>query len=1355
MPSLWDNPAPVSGNRSTNGTLQKDAEQNDPANGELVEDIYYINSLNQTVIAAWELQTPDQLKKDVLTKRPECLSVWGADRRVKVSPEHFQPHGKYRAICKLFMGFSRNEGHNYIATGWLIAKDVVVTAGHCLYDTRNGYLKSVKAYIGYQGPEEQALQRNSCQMRLGSIAVTPAEYIKTSHTVHDVGFIKLERPFDDVEPFLPQDTPRSASGVRLGVVGYPGDLHSGNEMYEHWDTTDIDLSTNGYLNYRIDTEAGESGSPVLRDMGSGKLVPIGIHTDGGHPNAGSAIGAFGNLFSDYTTALKIKQTQQLSPGAKRVAAPEVRGTRNLEYISLPGTKEARNRPSEASPQGKESSLDDTHKPAGNNRVTSLWAPDKRTEAAETIRTLQGTTSQAGSSRNDGGTSLWASDKRTEAARAIQALEGTGSSQPVKPASGRADSRTPSRIPSTAQAQDKTPDQTDDGARKRKEAAKTVRFLEHGPEHNDPDREATEQILTKIKQQIQYRGKFPLPNANLHFERLQKESLRHFEMCTQSPEKLPVGAYAKENGGETNEELLRQANENLDTENEIKTTFFVTFPPKLTGEAKEKLTEVVQNVRDWQCWMYGLSAAKVQQQINAGKLPADATGIAEAKRSQYKNMVFDYVMRACNWVTQTYDEVQTKSVSCTKIELHTTLLKTVLEGFHVPGKIMGTLHSALDSIANGMLTVAKENKEQTMQYFIMLTRFEYESALETAQPVIRVISFRTDASLSRFTLAKSKVESADFNFTFRQCQFDFNNALFSQIKHNLGESTRAAGLEVMKMNASMIELEVDSVFKESMASRPRATQKQSAPVGGGGDYDSIVKSISHITDQGFCAEDSAAAVSEILAAGPFDAAIATLIGSRLALPGHQALKDLSIESQEGAIARFPPYWQLLGSMIFKQLFSSNGIPLCQEAVIPPALLFHDAVKALEDQLRKKTAAMDVIEENNRSLQFALNEARKKAESQEESIAKMTNTISVLRDLSRVHPVAPDQGNNPQTEPQPSQDQTDPVPKEDEPAMQDGESKATEPSEPVDSKSPPQANEPHPLENSMSAKLERLSRQLLQHDPSLKTLATEDINLTSRIDCESSKTSISLEHTQSFDVELSAKPNMMLGITELEYEGPAPDIGLSITRCSTNSFTMTATGSIAIKALQTRWLAYATTSPHIRMSTASLTAENLAPKQPPRYTTTLTPPFSASAKIQSHLFIRAIRFKDGTVDPVKFQPQVTNPTTNKFEWTLPDIRKSLAELQLGYFALNTLGGEKVCMGYVLDSAVKDRHPVTFKEGMFTRAPKVFLALNAFESTREPVKRLRAEVVKVDRNGMEVVTARAGFEYVNYLWVAMQVD
>jgi V8-like Glu-specific endopeptidase len=58
------------------------------------------------------------------------------------------------------------------------------------------------------------------------------------------------------------------------VVGYPGDVDGGDNMYEHWAVSKINLSHTGYLSYKIDTEGGESGSPVLKKARGGKGLDV-------------------------------------------------------------------------------------------------------------------------------------------------------------------------------------------------------------------------------------------------------------------------------------------------------------------------------------------------------------------------------------------------------------------------------------------------------------------------------------------------------------------------------------------------------------------------------------------------------------------------------------------------------------------------------------------------------------------------------------------------------------------------------------------------------------------------------------------------------------------------------------------------------------------------------------------------------------------------------------------------------------------------------------------------------------------------------------------------------------------------
>ena len=83
--------------------------------------------------------------------------------------------------------------------------------------------------------------------------------------------------------------------------------------------------------------------------------------------------------------------------------------------------------------------------------------------------------------------------------------------------------------------------------------------------------------------------------------------------------------------------------------------------------------------------------------------------------------------------KTYDEVQQSKFECKKAEFHTQLVTTVLAGFSVPSSVVSGLHKALDTISKGMVTASSTNSSQSMQYFIMLTRYEWQAPSQTMQP----------------------------------------------------------------------------------------------------------------------------------------------------------------------------------------------------------------------------------------------------------------------------------------------------------------------------------------------------------------------------------------------------------------------------------------------------------------------------------------------------------------------------------------------------------------------------------------------------------------------------------------------
>ena len=152
-----------------------------------------------------------------------------------------------------------------IATGWLIAPNLIVTAGQSAYDWSHkmGRLIQVKAYIGYNG--KAAAGDPNVQFQQGSRVVTTAEWLRSKGIRgRNVAFIKIEQPFSGVVPIKFEDTPKSGF-TSLGVVGYAGDLtdintgEKGALMYEMFFNASWDLEDSEYtmLEYPFDTYGGK------------------------------------------------------------------------------------------------------------------------------------------------------------------------------------------------------------------------------------------------------------------------------------------------------------------------------------------------------------------------------------------------------------------------------------------------------------------------------------------------------------------------------------------------------------------------------------------------------------------------------------------------------------------------------------------------------------------------------------------------------------------------------------------------------------------------------------------------------------------------------------------------------------------------------------------------------------------------------------------------------------------------------------------------------------------------------------------------------------------------------------------
>ena len=159
-----------------------------------------------------------------------------------------------------------------MATGWLISPDVIVTAGHCVFDWsyQMGHLVEVKAYIGYNG-KESVKNSKSVQFRHGARVATTAEWLRSKGLrAYDLAFIKVQEAFTGVTPIRFEDTPKSGSAI-LKIVAYAGDLtaksggEKGAHIYEMSSSTSWNLEDSDYamLEHNMDPYNGMFSSSLL------------------------------------------------------------------------------------------------------------------------------------------------------------------------------------------------------------------------------------------------------------------------------------------------------------------------------------------------------------------------------------------------------------------------------------------------------------------------------------------------------------------------------------------------------------------------------------------------------------------------------------------------------------------------------------------------------------------------------------------------------------------------------------------------------------------------------------------------------------------------------------------------------------------------------------------------------------------------------------------------------------------------------------------------------------------------------------------------------------------------------------
>jgi len=158
-----------------------------------------------------------------------------------------------------------------VGTGVMIGKKTVLTCGHGVYDQKLGWAESASFIPGKKGTVEPFGRIGVAEV------IVPDGWTKQGDDNYDLALLILDTSIGDKTGYFDISVENDLFFNDHDVIsaGYPQDLGSGSYMY--WVTGKVyGLDENLFL-HTIDSEPGQSGSPVwYGDTSSGNAQMIGI-----------------------------------------------------------------------------------------------------------------------------------------------------------------------------------------------------------------------------------------------------------------------------------------------------------------------------------------------------------------------------------------------------------------------------------------------------------------------------------------------------------------------------------------------------------------------------------------------------------------------------------------------------------------------------------------------------------------------------------------------------------------------------------------------------------------------------------------------------------------------------------------------------------------------------------------------------------------------------------------------------------------------------------------------------------------------------------------------------------------------
>jgi len=192
-------------------------------------------------------------------------SVIGPDDRKRVRDTTVYPHS---AVVLITFEDQR-------CTGWMISRDTVATAGHCVHSggPRGRWFRTA-SYRIMPGRDGGRRPFGACRART---LYSNTGWTEKGRPAFDYGAIKLTCSIGTrTGTFGFAWTPGSLNGTEVHVAGYPGE-----RRFTQWISSGpIELSHKRELFYKNDTTGGQSGAPVYAERKGCGVCALAVHAYG-------------------------------------------------------------------------------------------------------------------------------------------------------------------------------------------------------------------------------------------------------------------------------------------------------------------------------------------------------------------------------------------------------------------------------------------------------------------------------------------------------------------------------------------------------------------------------------------------------------------------------------------------------------------------------------------------------------------------------------------------------------------------------------------------------------------------------------------------------------------------------------------------------------------------------------------------------------------------------------------------------------------------------------------------------------------------------------------------------------------